>query len=422
MPRADGALWTKRTVGCWIGVVAAGYRNAWLDGDTVDPAVQMFLILDPAEPVMVAMRWPDGRPVSGQGVQVEPWPPQASWYLPGPDARQGEQWGVTNARGELAVHRGTTRPLWLTPQVEGHYSRPAHGWVAGTPAEVTFVILPKADLDVRLTAAGDGAPLAGLVTVAFSDPRTGAPISALTEATEAPGRLTLARALPPGTYDVEIQMEGRTAWFRPDVAIAAGKLPNTISAQLRPAPATTPLTLRLAGNVGVVRPGTRQRAPLVFFDRIDPGTSWSRRGWRPGAPDLWTPDPQTLTFTLAPGTYRVLVADVASGRAALEGDVVLRAGAPLDLDVRMQPGQMGRLPAMREGRVYALDLEASAAGVAHLPVFGGTRDGRLRAARPLGVILRGLEGRKMFVGPYPFDAFTLHVRRSDGTTADVAFR
>jgi len=421
---ADGqwAIWTRRTVGCWIGVVAPDFRNAWLDGDTVDPAVQMFLIVEPAAPVTVTVRWPDGRPVRSKGVQIEPWPPQATWYLPGPNARQGEQWGVTNDRGEIELRRGTAKPLWLTPQVEGHTSRPAHAWIAGAAARVEFVVLPKAGLDLHLTEAEDGTPITGLVTVAFSDPRTGTPSFAFTESTRTPGHLLLERALPPGSYDVEIRAEGHAAWFRPDVLVRAQEAPTRIEATLPPAPAASTLTLSLVGNAGTRHPGTRQRAPLVFLDRVDPGTGWARRGWRAGAPEAWDPATQRLTFLLAPGSYHVLVADVATGRAALERAVVLTAGATRTLAPRMQPGQLGRLPAMRKDDVYTLSLEASGGGFAQLPVFGGTRGGRLRAARPLDVVLRGLEGQEVYVGPYPLDAFTLHLHRSDGSAAEVAFR
>ncbi len=420
--RADGrwALYTRTTVDRWIGVVAPGYRNAWLDGDTVDPKVQMFLIVEPVPPTTVRILWPDGSPVKSKGVQIEPWPPGATYFLPGPNARQGERWGVTNSQGEVKIQRGTTRPLTVAPNVEGHHTRPARAWLAGKPETFTFTALPNASLELELTDI-QGAALKGLVTVEFGDPATGASLFTLNASTPVPGHLTLARAVPPGTYNVQIGMDGRRAWYRPDVTIPAGQTAARIQARLHAATKPGGLTVTLVGNNAGLQPGARRRAPMVFFRRGGSGTGWKRRGWRAGAPESWAERRQRFMFRLEPGVYDVLISDVLSGRAVLESEIFLTAGRTRELELRMQPGQRGELPAMEKDGVYALGLTVIGEDGGKLPVFGGTRSGKLRSARELGVIQRGLQGERIFLGPYPLDTFTLEMRRSDGTLSKKVY-
>jgi len=118
----------------------------------------------------------------------------------------------------------------------------------------------------------------------------------------------------------------------------------------------------------------------------------------------------------------VLVADVLTGRAALDSNVTVAADTDAKITLAMKPGQIGALPAVRSGEVYVRTLEAAADDEVPLPIFGSSRDGRQRFSRDVDLIARTLLGEEAMLGPYPLDEFTLTLIRSDGTRTRTSYR
>ncbi|MDJ0520860.1 MAG: carboxypeptidase-like regulatory domain-containing protein [Planctomycetota bacterium] len=420
---ADGrwSLRTRTVVDCWIGVVAAGHRTAWLDGDTVDPTVQMFLIVEPADTITVTLRDPEGAPLAGQGVMLDPWPNSGAFYfLPGPKARLKEQYRVTNARGEARFSRGDDGPVTVTPDAPGWYPESGPVWMPDTRGELSFTMRRKAGVALDLRDATGEQPLSGLVTVEFFDPQEGTTVASFTASTSEPGRLELGRCVPPGRYGILVQMEEHAPWLRPAETIPAGDDAHVLALRLRPELPAGTLRMELEGNTARMPAGTRRRAPLVYLRRTD--GLWSARGWRPGAPERASGAYRRLALKLAPGTYDVLIADVLSGRAALEQGVRVPSGSPHTLKVAMRPGQRGQLPALGEGRQVARRLLVADAEGRRLPVYGATPGAGVRARREIDVLGRALSGSTLFLGPYPLDEFTLTLRRGDGSETKQTFR
>ncbi len=415
------SLYTKKTVGCWIGVVAPGYRNAWLDGDTVDPSVQMFLVVERAEAIRVTLTDEAGKPLRGQGVQVVPWPDSGAFYfLPGPKARQGEQWGVTDDAGRASFRRGDRGAISIRPHSVGRHAGGAGAWLPRPRGDVAFTMRPMATVELQLRGAASKAALAGLVTVEFFDPELGTPYTSFTETTTTPGVLRLERALPAGRYGVQVELEDHAPWILPSVEIPDAPEPHRIDVPLAAAGAPATLALELSGNAAALPAGARRRAPLTFLWRTD--GSWTARQWRPGAPDTWDAAQRGLTFALPAGTYDVLIADVLTGRSALERGVRLQPGKTLERTVAMQPGQRGRLPTLEVEGTVARELIVTDMAQRRLPVFGSTTGGRIRAANSLDAIARALDGKAIYLGPYPVDEFNLELVRPGGKSTRITFR
>jgi hypothetical protein len=415
------SLRTRTTVDCWIGVVAPGCRTAWLDGDTVDPSVQMFLIVEPAARITVTLEDADGKPLAGQGVMVNPWPDSgAFYYLPGPKARLKEQYRVTNRRGEAVFSRGDDGPVIVTPDAPGWHAEAGPVWLPDTTGTVRFTMRPMASVELRLEDAMTGAPLAGLVTVEFFDPQQGTRHAAFTQATQEPGILRMPRSLPPGRYGVLVSRERNEPWLRDVWVIPSAAEVHSLVVPLRAAQPKGTLRLLLEGNDAALPAGARRRAPLTYVRRTD--GAWAARGWQPGTPELSSERHRALTFVLEPGRYDVLVADVLSGRAALETNVQVASGATRKLEVGMLPGQRGKLPPLEQQGRFARRLIVTDASGERLPVFGATPGARVRAGRALDVIGRALGGATIFLGPYPVDEFTLTLERDDGSRTGTTFR
>lgn len=415
------SLRTRTTVDCWIGVVAPGCRTAWLDGDTVDPSVQMFLIVEPASKITVTLVDGEGKPLAGQGVMVNPWPDSgAFYYLPGPKARLKEQYRVTNRRGEAVFSRGDDGPVTVTPDAPGWHAENGPVWLPDTTGDVRLTMRPMASLELRVRDAQTGAPISGLLTVEFFDPTQGTRHASFTESTQEPGILRLERSVPPGRYGLLVQREESEPWMRGAWVIPSAEGTHTLDVPLRAAQAKGTLQLTLAGNAAALPAGTRRRAPLTYVRRTD--GRWNVRGWQPGAPELTDARHRSLTFVLEPGRYDVLIADVLSGRAALESGIEIKSGARQTVEVGMQPGQRGKLPALwKQGQIARRLIVTSASG-ARLPVFGATPGARVRAGRTLDVIGRAMAGSTIFLGPYPVDEFTLTLERGDGSKTETTFR
>jgi len=413
---ADGrwALWARKTVGCWIGVVAPGYRNAYLDGDTVDAAVQMFLVVKRAPPLEIQLRDADGNPLPNQGVELDPWPPADFYFLPGPEARQGEQWAVTDERGVARFRLGTPGPVRITPQLEGLHTHPASTWLAGARGKVTIDVHESTTLEVALTEAqgdGDGAsagaPIAGVVTVDLFDTDSGQELASYTEMTDAPGVLRIERALAPGRYDVHISSPGYRTRILRDQEVPEHPEQARLQATLLPAQEAGLLRVRLEGLGRTESARGRRRAPLTYLLRDEDG--WRRLGWQPGAPEEWNRGERMLTYALPPGTYHLLVADVLTGRAALVRGLEITAGGHTDRELKLLPGIQPTLPALGVDGRHARTLRVGTSAWPSLPVYGSTPTARARMGNFLDCISRQDCGESVRLGPYPAAEITLEV-------------
>jgi hypothetical protein len=71
---------------------------------------------------------------------------------------------------------------------------------------------------------------------------------------------------------------------------------------------------------------------------------------------------------------------------------------------------------VREGALYVRNLRIEAAGLGPLPLYGATADGRARLRGAEELILRGLRGEDVLLGPYPAPEVRITYVRSDGST------
>jgi hypothetical protein len=400
--------WTLRTrniVDCWIGVVAPGYRNAYLDGNTVDPSVQMFLVVTPAPPLEVVLRDAAGAPVTGQGVQLEPWPPADSWFLPGPESRQPEAYGVTDAQGTARFLLGTAGPVRISAQLEGRHTHPASTWLADARGTITMSVHPSTSVEVHLVATEGDAPIEGVVTLTLFDRESGRSRGSFTEVTAEPGLLRVVRALRPGTYDVHVRHPDFKTSILADVVIPEAPATARLDVALGPAVAPGRLRLRLEG---VTRSeGKRRRAPLSFLLRDEDG--WRRLGWQPGAPEEWDRNLHQLTYELPPGRYHLIVADVVSGRAAFVQGLEIGSDTSLDRTLRLDVGIQPTLPPLTVDERHPRTLRIGSGPWKNLPVYGSTPGARTRMGEVLACISRQDCGESVRLGPYPFSEITLEI-------------
>lgn len=424
---ADGR-WTlraKQVLGCWIGAVAKGYMHAHLDGDRVDPAVQMVHVVREAPPLWVTLVDETGAPIPRKGVQLEPWPPAATYFLPGPGARQGERWAVSDEDGDLWFHIGSRGPVILRPQVEGYHVEGHPTWLPQPEGEVTLRFRRSHSLFVTLRAAQGGAPLGGLATADLYDPRDGRLALSFTEVVGEDGVLRIARGIRPGVYDLHVHVEEHGRAVLPALALRGEDPdePHCVTVTLgQPEPAAR-LTLRMAPDAGGGRrvPATaRRRAPLVYAWRDEP--AWRNLRWQVGAPDSWDAASRTLVLPLPPGRYHVLVADVSSRCAALRRDVVLEAGVDLELAVALAPGLEAATRELELGNGRARTVSVTAGADLPLPVYGSARAGRVRVSRARDVLARAAEGEEVVLGPYPVTAVQVRVSDWEGTQREVEIR
>ncbi|MDF1700618.1 MAG: hypothetical protein P1V36_05620, partial [Planctomycetota bacterium] len=418
--RGRWAIYTRKTVDSWIGVVAPGYRTVLLDGDGVDVTKQIIHVVTRSPTLTVTVVDGSGAPLVEKGVQLSPWPPGGTYFCPGPLCRQGEQWTVTDSAGRSAFRQDVAAPVLVTPFIDGYHGHPASLWLADAQGEARIVMHPNASFELTLTDAD--APLAtdDLIRLEFVDRDTGQGVFAVTEGMQAPGLLRLEQALVPGTYHLQVSVPGRPSVLVQDVVIPEGKA--RASAAI---PAASPaglgrLAVRLEGNVATRQPKGRRRAPLTFLMRTD--GAWAALGWRPGAPERFDATRQRIEYELEPGTYRLLVADVLTGRAAQEREIVVAAGENAKTSLAMKLGQFGALPAARDGAVYVRRLHARTKDRGVLPVFGSSRDGRQRFSRGIDLIARKVRGEDVVIGPYPVDEFEVVLQRSDGSKKTAVYR
>jgi hypothetical protein len=380
--------------------------------------VQVLLVVERAPALRVRLLDPEGRAIARKGVQLDPWPPQTCFFLPGPTCRQGEQWAVSDGRGELVFRVASDGPVVLTPHVEGYHASGQATWLARAEGEVTISLEANASLHLRLADAA-GAPVRGLANVEFADPATGRLVLSSTESPDAEGLLRLERILPPGAYDVAIVVEGHARALLPALDLSDVGRPALVSLSLDPAPAEATLHLRLPPQTETIATASgrrRLRAPLAFFRRCDPGVRVAP--WTPGAPERWDAQHGDLVFALEPARYDVLVADVLTGLAARLDDVGLEPGATLEVEAALVPGL--RFPVrdtVGDGSTTR-GLEVRDAAGRPLPVYGLTGDGRRRLSRDVDVLGGLTEGGDVRLGPYPGEAVTLRSLAWDGATKE----
>ena len=416
-------LQTRTTVDTWIGAVAPGYRTGLIDGDGVDASKQIVhvLVRSPALTVTVVDR--AGEPLAQAGVQLAPWPPGGTYFCPGPLCRQGEQWAVTDAQGRCTFRQDVAAPVLVSAFLDGYHAHPGSAWLPDAVGETRLAMHPNASFHLALTSGGAPLETADLVTVSFFDATNGNGAAAFTEAVRAGGLVRLERSLVPGTYHVTVDVPGHPGALARDVLVAEGSAaPSRATIDVPPAAGSGRgrLDVRLEGNTTDRRLKGRRRAPLSFLQRTD--GAWKTLGWRAGAPERFDASRQRLAYELKPGTYRLLVADVLTGRAAQEREIVVQADATAEVTLKMALGQYGALPAAQADGTYVRSLDAREAGGGRLPVFGSSRDGRQRFSRGIDLIARKVRGEDVVIGPYPLDEFELVLHRSDGTTQTASYR
>lgn len=416
-------LRTRTTVGMWIGAVARGYRTALLDGDGVDASKKIVHVLERSPALTVTVVDGAGEPVGQAGVQLSPWPPGGTYFCPGPLCRQGEQWAVTDVQGRCTFRQDVAAPVLVRAVLDGFHAEPGAAWMPDCTGETRITVRPNASFHLTLATQGKPpAPAGRLVTLEFLDPETGDLRAAFTETLRDDGSVRLERALMPGTYHVAVAVPGSPAVLVHGVVVgAAGDGPTRAQAEVPPpaGAALGRLVVRLEGNTATRRIKGRRRAPLSFLLRTD--GPWRTIGWQPGAPERFDASRQRLEFELRPGTYRLLVADVLTGRAAQEGAVVVKGGEDAELTLTMALGQYGALPAAETDGVYVRRLEARDSDGA-LPLFGSSRDGRQRFSRGIDLIARKVRGEDVVIGPYPLDEFELVLHHSDGSKKTATYR
>ncbi len=405
----------------WIGVIAKGYRHAWLDGSSVDLTEPLVHEMQRAQPLVVRVVDEEtGAPIGKKGVQLQPWPPRTTYFLPGPRARQGEQWKVTDEETGGAVFRvGDNGPVTLTAHVEGCHCVSGVTWVGEPIGTVTLRMRTSRSLHLKLTRAEDGAPLRSLVSVDLHRPSGGLALS-YTDTPDADGVVRIERGIRPATYNVHVYGEGRASVVLPALALDGAAEPALASARLAPAPAPATLRLAMGKTVATRGPGgRRRRAPLVFLFR--PAEIWRSHGWEPGAPESWDAARGRLELILPPDRYHVLIADVLSRRATLLRNVELPAGKTLDVDAPLRLGLHTSVNPLIAANGKTREVGVAGVGVGRLPVYGITSDGRIRVSSSEEVLGRVDEGLGVYVGPYPFELITLRVTGWDGksVTHDV---
>lgn len=410
-------LRTRKAVGCWIGVVAPGYRTALLDGDGVDPARKLIHVVTRSPSLTVTIVDRDGTPMAEKGVQLSPWPPGGTYFCPGPLCRQGEQWAVTDAEGRCTFRQDVAAPVVVRPFIDGFHGHPRQAWLPDAAGTLEIAVHPNASLEVLLTQGGAPLTTDELVTLELFEADADRPAFAFTQTVQADGRMVIDRSVVPGTYHLRVGVPGRPSVLVQGLTVGeAGDTPVRTTVAVPP-PATGvgsgSLRVRLEGNKAATPIRGRHRAPLTFLQRTD--GAWAELGWRPGAPTSYDPTRQRLAYELEPGTYRLLVADVLTGRAALEAGIEVRAGAARDLVLPMTPGQYGSLPPAREEGIYVRRLETRTPDGLGLPVFGSSRSGRQRFSRGIDLLARKIRGEDVVIGPYPLDAFAVVLHRSDGS-------
>lgn len=416
-------LRTRKTVGCWIGVVAPGYRTALLDGDGVDPTKKIIHVVTRSPALEVTVVDEDGKPVPEAGLQLAPWPPGGTYFCPGPLCRQGEQWAVTDEDGRCTFRQDVAAPVVITPFRDGWHGHPGSIWLPDASGTAKIVLHPNASLELTLTSEGAPLDTQDLITLEFLDGTRGTTAFAFTESLAREGLLRLERTVVPGTYDVAVSVPGR-----PPVVLRGVVIPDEGDRTARLSAEIPTERAKAAGTLVVVLEGNkpnrpikgRRRAPLSFLQRIDEGALLS--GWQPGAPERFEAARQRLVYELKPGTYRLLVADVLTGRAAQEAAIEVEPGKQTKLTLPMALGQYGKVPAVQDGEIYVRALEAREVGGGGLPVFGSSRNGRQRFSRGIDLIARKVRGEDVVIGPYPLDEFEVVLRRSDGSTKTAAYR
>ncbi|MDA1194555.1 MAG: carboxypeptidase-like regulatory domain-containing protein [Planctomycetota bacterium] len=415
-------LRVPKTIGRWIGAVARGYRTAWIDGNGVDVGHKIIHVLERSPALDVTIVDADGQPMADAGVLFSPWPPAATWFCPGPDCRQGEQWGVTDAEGRASFRQDLAAPLVVTPFIDGYHGHPGAAWLPDAGGTLRIVVHRNASIDVALETEVPLAATDGPITTEWFEPDSGERAFAFTLGVDPDGHARIERGVRPGTWHVAVSAPGRPPVLIERVVVPEDDgTPVVVRARLeaRAEEAHGRLVVKLQGNVAPQTPQGRLRPPLVFLRRID--GPWTALAWQPGAPESFDRARQRLEFHLPPGTHEVLLADVLTGRAAYETGITVERGEVREVTLAMRPGQFGAVPELRSGDVYVRDIAVRDAAGRALPTVGCTRDGRQRFHRTSDLIGGRLRDAGVVLGPYPSDEFNATFVRSDGSTIERTY-
>ncbi len=390
---------------CWIGAQAHAHKIAWLDGTQVDPNARMVHVLEPAQPRRVTVTDPLGRPLSGVGVELIPWPLAQHHELPAPGRREPGSWVVTDARGEATVYLATPGPALVRPAPEGRTAEPEVGWLAPEADALAF----RADLACTLALCLEDAerlePLSGLATLWLRPHEPGRLARAATVSVSA-GLGCVERTLPAGTYDLLAEVEGREPLLVAGLDLAAPGSVREVRALVARAPEPGRLLLELSD------------APargLFFFARARGGPR-ALLGWRAVTPA--DPGAAPLSFRLAPGRYDLLAAAPALGRCGLLHDVAVEAGRATPHALALAPGARVEVATLADAVRALRRFEVEAEGLGPLPAYGLAPGSLARKDAELVDLAADAGGRDAWLGPFPADRVRVRAVRWHGPPAD----
>jgi hypothetical protein len=134
--------------------------------------------------------------------------------------------------------------------------------------------------------------------------------------TAADGSFRLER-LEAGLYTVEVQADGFAPERRPGVAVAVGEVAGPVE-----------VALEAGGNLEVAVDAPGVEGGFVTVEAEGGWPSLPHRPWSPGKPVVFA--------SLRPGSYRVRAQDLLD-RLRGTAEIVVSAGAPLKLTVKLEP-------------------------------------------------------------------------------------
>lgn len=412
-------------------IVAAKARFApgFVPGAEIGPGHEIRIVLPAPTMLHVYLVDTAGKPVANEGIRAVP----AAWRghalpLPGPGSPLKEKYEGTDENGRASFYFSRSTPVTVIPDLEGWVSDPLERWLPDSDGTVYFTVQRGATIVVEAQDVKTGARIEQTVWVSVLDRESGRELTAGSSA-EANGVMRTDLPLLPGYYDVLVRMRGREPLLVADVQVPSPGAEVKVPAKMGPLKEAATVQLALPDPVPARKGApestwSRQYPPVVFVQRSD--GNWQRHGWtrRTDGKMAFGASP-SVTLTLRPGEYDVLVADPNSGTCAHTTGLQVEAGVAVEPRIAYRGGLQFPLYETLPVKLGVRRIRVEVAGVGTFTAYGynPTLQGNIHSqghiessVAPASSPLRSSARLSPQLGPYPGGSATLVVTDWEGTT------
>ncbi len=384
-----------------VGFLRSGHVNTYIPASEIAVSGKERITLPTCPALAVRLVDDRGRPIANCAVGVAPSPPIDIYDLPGPEGRRGERWLTTDERGWASCFVGSKGPVTLSPVLEQHVLPWSRVWLASPHREFTLHTLPSCRVAVTVTpTSGMAMPQAGTLRWRLAGKRDDWRIAS---AIRTANRFEFP-AIPKQAIDASLHLDGARAVDLPRLELTDAGDVHEIAASLLPMQAPGTLHLETVGGRGALA------YPRVYVRRATDDGAWIILD------DVdHEKDERTLTISLQPDTYRILVIEGTSSkgpaRVGMAAEVAIESGKATKQQLPVAPGTVHTLDvsAFTPGHVKSVDIHID--GMGPVPLYGRYKQHRRRFGEDLLAWVNSRHAAGIMLGPYPGGKARVRFRR-----------